>query len=233
MSIYAIADVHLSHTVEKPMEIFGSAWEDHTRRLEACWKKTVADGDLVLIPGDISWAMQLEDAKEDLAFLDALPGKKLLLRGNHDYWWSSYTKVKQLLPDSIGAIQNNAVLRGNVAIGGTRGWTSPNSAAFSQDDRKIYERELGRLRLSLAAMPEGCEKLVMLHYPPLDDKLADTPFTLLLEEYGVCDVVYGHLHGPAHHSAFSGVHHGVRYHFASADYLSFCPLLIRKEQSAP
>lgn len=226
MRIFAIADLHLSFSVEKPMDVFGDAWADHTERLKAAWTEEVGADDLVLIPGDISWAMALPDAAADLVFIDALPGKKILLRGNHDYWWSSYQKVKSILPESIEAIQNNALMFNDIAIGGTRGWLSPANNAFTAADQKIYDREIGRLQLSLGAMPQSSKKLVMLHFPPLDDKQRETPVSYMLEQYGVSDVVYGHLHGAAHKAAFVGEKNGVRYHFAAADYLGFSPLRI-------
>lgn len=223
MRIFAIGDLHLSFSSDKPMEVFGAAWENHVERLENAWQQTVREDDLVLIPGDISWAMHLQDAAEDLAFIGRLNGTKLLLRGNHDYWWSSLTQVRRALPAGVYAIQNDARVFGNYAIGGTRLWTPPNPQQTAED-QKIYARELARLELSLSAMPKDAEKIVMMHFPPFDEKHADSPVTELLEQYGVRHAIYAHLHGKAHKLAFSGERNGVNYIFAAADYLQFCPI---------
>ena len=193
-------------------------------RLAEAWARDVAEEDLVLIPGDISWAMQLAEAARDLAFLSGLPGKKVLLRGNHDYWWNSYRQVCDSLPPGVYAVQNNALRFDEVAVAGSRGWLSPLHNAFSEEtDRKIFERELGRLRLSLSRLPEGTVNLVMLHFPPFSEKGEPTEFVRALEEFQVTHVVYGHLHGAAGKSAFSGQRNGIHYHFVSADYLTFSP----------
>lgn len=223
MRIFAIGDLHLSFSCDKPMEVFGSLWEHHVERLEEAWQRTVGEEDLVLIPGDISWAMHLADAAEDLAFIGRLNGTKLLLRGNHDYWWSSLTQVRRALPAGVYAIQNDARVFGDYAIGGTRLWMPPNPQT-TPEDRKIYARELARLELSLAAMPKDAEKIVMMHFPPFDEHHADSPVTELLEQYGVRHAIYAHLHGKAHKLAFSGERNGVNYVFAAADYLQFCPI---------
>ena len=222
MRVFAIGDVHLSFGAEKPMDIFGAAWSDHAARLEAAWRSTVSPGDLVLIPGDISWAMRLADALPDFAFLDALPGKKLLLRGNHDYWWSSLAKVRAALPPSIRAIQNDSACYPGLSVAGTRGWISPGAQAFSADDEKIYARELLRLELSLKTLPKAGRRIAMLHFPPFADG-KPTAFCTLLSRYGVEKVVYGHLHGHAHASAFEGTADGVEYIFVAGDRLGFCP----------
>lgn len=222
MHIYAIGDLHLSFSAPKPMDVFGG-WDGHVSRLTQAWRACVKAEDAVLIPGDISWAMQLSGAQPDLDFIGSLPGNKILLRGNHDYWWASKTRVEAALPESVRLIQNDACTVGCYAVGGTRGWLLPNAAGFHEADRKIFDRELMRLSLSLAAMPEGKRRLVMLHYPPLTAQQRDTEVTALLEAANVERVVYAHLHGPAHKSAFEGVHNGVTYELVSADYLQFMP----------
>ena len=236
MRIFALADAHLSLGADKPMDIFGAAWENHAERLRAAWSETVGEEDLVLVPGDISWAMTLENAKPDLAFLGALPGKKLLLRGNHDYWWSSATKVRTFLPEGMRIIQNDALVYGDFVIGGSRGWTFPGGeplpGAEESRDRHIYTRELMRMEMSLAAMPAGRRRVFMTHFPPCDRAHPDTEVTALMERYGVETVVYGHLHGPSHRMAFIGEHNGVRYAFAAADYLDFRPLCIAETEDA-
>lgn len=226
MRIFAIGDLHLSGAVEKPMDVFGPAWNDHAGRLSRAWRESVGADDLVLIPGDISWAMQLTDALPDLAFLETLPGKKLLLRGNHDYWWSSVSKVRASLPPSVSALQNGAATYGAFSIGGTRGWTCPGFSPLSAEDDKIYRRELGRMKLSLDAMEPGRRKLVMLHFPPFPDKMRASGFTELFEQYGVERVVYAHLHGAAHKNAYEGTLEGVTYTFVAGDYLGFQPRLL-------
>lgn len=231
MRVFAISDLHLSFAADKPMDLFGEAWRDHVERLSAAWRETVREDDLVLIPGDISWSIRLQDAAADLAFVGGLPGQKLLLRGNHDYWWSSLVQVRRALPPSVRALQNDALTVGAFAIGGTRGWTLPAQAdaqagARESDDARLYRRELLRLSLSLSKLEAGKRRIAMLHYPPLDSQHRDTEVTALLEQAGVEVAVYGHLHGPAHRGAFNGVHNGIRYALVAADYLQFRPLLI-------
>ena len=223
MKVFAIGDLHLSFAKEKPMDLFGNNWADHPERIRSAWTKLVGDEDLVLIPGDISWAMRLEDALPDLSFIDSLPGQKLLLRGNHDYWWSSPTKIRSVLPSSVRILQNESFRAGTISISGTRLWTAPGSKGFGEDDEKIYARELGRLKLSLDAAGNDGRKLVMTHYPPFSDKSGPTPVTEMLEAYGVSVCVYGHLHGAAHRLAFEGEKNGVLYRLVSSDYLGFSP----------
>lgn len=223
MRVFAIADVHLSFDTQKPMDVFGGAWTDHPQRLKAAWTECVRDEDIVLVAGDISWAMQLSHAARDLEFLSALPGTKLILRGNHDYWWSSVSKVRAALPPAVRAIQNDAVTIGDISFGGTRGWNLPGAAGFTAEDEKIYRRELGRLELSLNAMDKDKRRIAMLHYPPFDQRRGGSEMSELLEASGVSDCVYGHLHGAAHKGAFCGIHGGVKYHFVAGDYLAFQP----------
>ena len=226
MRVFAISDVHLSLGVEnKSMDVFGTGWARHIQRLQEGWRDTVAPGDLVLLAGDISWAMYRQDAREDLFFLHTLPGTKVLLRGNHDFWWSGYSKVLSMLPPSLKAVQNNALRLGDICICGTRGWTAPGTAGFSEEeDRKLFEREKVRLRLSLEQLPkDGTLNLCMLHYPPFTEKGEPTDMVHILEEYPVQLVVYGHLHGKSGWSAFQGLYGETEYHFTSADALHFVP----------
>lgn len=233
MRVFAIGDLHLSQAAEKPMDLFGERWLHHASRLAQRWSERVGPEDLVLIPGDISWAMHLREALPDFAFIDALPGRKLLLRGNHDYWWSSLSKVNAALPPGMRAIQNNAVVYPGFSVGGTRGWTCPGGQGFTPEDEKIYLREAGRLELSIKDMPEGKPKLIMMHFPPFTEKNGDTAFTRLLTRAGVDTVVYGHLHGSAHKLAFQGEREGVDYVFVSGDYLDFAPRLIWEFPHSP
>lgn len=223
--IFAIGDLHLSHEVpDKAMDVFGAHWQDHAARIRDAWQATVGQDDLVLLPGDFSWAMHLNDTKADFQYLSELNGKKVLLRGNHDYWWSSITKVRSVLPEGVYAVQNDVLSFGSVHVGGTRGWLLPHTNAFSeQKDRKIYEREVGRLRLSLDAMPEEGLRIVMLHYPPFAEDGTPSDFVPLLEQANVHHVVYGHLHGKTGNAAFEGERNGIFYHLVSSDRLQFCP----------
>jgi len=226
MQIYAIADLHLSLTAEKPMDVFGEAWRGHAEKLERNWRETVSSEDLVLIPGDISWAMQLQAALPDLSFIGDLPGKKILLKGNHDYWWSAIGRVRSMLPNGMRALQNDSFVEEGIGICGSRGWLCPGSSNFSQDDEKIYLRELDRLSLSLQSLPSLPQvetKIAMLHFPPFSDKDRGSGFTERLEAAGVKIVVYGHLHGEANRYAFEGEKNGVIYHCVAADKLDFAP----------
>ena len=223
MQIYAIADLHLSLTAEKPMDVFGEAWRGHAEKLERNWRETVGEEDLVLIPGDISWAMQLSAALPDLSFIGALPGRKILLKGNHDYWWSAIGRVRATLPAGMRALQNDSFVEDGVGICGSRGWLCPGSSNFSQDDEKIYLRELDRLTLSLQSLPPVETKIAMLHFPPFSDKDRASGFSERLEAAGVTIAVYGHLHGEANRYAFEGEKNGITYHCVAADKLDFTP----------
>ena len=223
MQIYAIADLHLSLTSEKPMDVFGEAWRGHAEKLERNWRERVQADDLVLVPGDISWAMQLSAALPDLSFIGNLPGKKILLKGNHDYWWSAIGRVRSNLPEGMRALQNDSIVEGGIGICGTRGWLCPGSNNFSAEDQKIYLRELDRLSLSLASLPPVETKIAMLHFPPFADKEKGSGFTERLETAGVQIAIYGHLHGEANRYAFEGERNGIYYHCVAADKLDFMP----------
>ena len=227
MSVYALGDLHLSEAAQKPMDVFGAHWEHHQQRIEIAWKETIEEGDLVLIPGDISWAMTLDEAAPDLAWISGLPGTKVMIRGNHDYWWNGIGKVRAELKSGLYAIQNDAMAAHGYAVCGTRGWLLPSHPKFSPEDEAIYRREAQRLRLSLEKARElSLPILAMLHYPPVGKLGEDTLFSNLLEEFGVSTCVYGHLHGPAHRFAVEGECRGVNYHLVSADFIQFQPLLI-------
>ncbi len=222
MDIYAIGDLHLPGGENKPMDVFGPHWEGHFERIRRDWLQKVKDDDAVLIPGDISWAMQTEAALQDLAAIGALPGKKILLRGNHDYWWCGITRLRELLPEGMYALQNDALRLEDTAFCGTRGWTLPGRDGAPEDE-KIYQRELLRMRMSLErAVQLRADRLVVLcHYPPLGEGGAETPLSLLLEQFPVDDVVYGHLHGQSLRGAVTGRVRGIRYHCVSCDGLGF------------
>lgn len=231
MGIWAISDLHLSLGVgvNKPMDIFGPEWEDHLERIKIGWINKVQEEDLVIIPGDISWAMRMEEAREDLYFIAALPGSKLILRGNHDYWWNSVSKVRAALPPGVYALQNDHFAWEGWAISGTRGWVCPGEARFDPlQDEKIYHREVARLELSLESALNGGFKRIMavLHYPPFNMQRDGSGFTRLMAEYGVEICIYGHLHAEAKNSAFEGFMGNTEYKFVSADKLGFVPLRI-------
>lgn len=221
--LFAIGDLHLPGGMGKPMDVFGLQWEAHFDRIAAHWRSAVSENDIVLIPGDISWAMHLRDAMEDLRAIAALPGRKILIRGNHDYWWGSISQLRSALPEGMYALQNDAVVIDGIAFSGSRGWTQPTGPE-DQDNAKLYARELMRMELSLQAArrqsPLG-PLVALTHFPPTDAQGSQTPMTELFSRYAVSDVVYGHLHDQAADYAFSGSIHGVRYHFVSCDGLDF------------
>ncbi|MGM9520151.1 MAG: metallophosphoesterase [Phascolarctobacterium sp.] len=224
MNIYAIGDLHLSgEPPAKPMEIFGEHWLGHKEKIKNNWLATVADEDVVIICGDISWAMGVKNAAEDLAWLAQLPGRKLLLRGNHDYWWSSLAKMQQLYGEHFEFIQNDCTMVENIAICGTRGWVLPSAENFTAGDEKIYKREALRLELSLEA---ACKHnpaaiIVAMHYPPLFAADEHTLFTDLMEKYHVNHCVYGHIHGENHVLTFESEREGVNYKLVSCDTQGF------------
>ena len=223
MSLFAMGDLHLSFAKEKPMDIFGKQWERHWDKIRNSWLAQITSEDTVLLPGDISWAMDLEEVVADMDFLQQLPGKKILVRGNHDYWWSSASKVRSAFP-AVTFLQNDSATWEDYFICGTRGWVCPNDSRFTPHDQKIYEREQVRLRLSLEqAMQKGANKIiVMLHFPPINDKKEASGFTEILERYPVEKVIYGHLHGEHSFSAgLMGMYHGIEYQLVSSDFLDF------------
>jgi hypothetical protein len=208
------------------MDIFGGWWVNHTETLSAHWLSGIKDTDTIIIPGDISWALKLEEAKADLDWLEAMPGKKVLVKGNHDLWWTSIQKLKDLY-ESITFIQNSCAVYEDYALCGTRGWLCPGESGFDSHDEKIYRRELGRLELSLkSAKARGLSRIIgILHYPPTNEKLEGSGFTELFEAYGVSKVVYGHLHGEeAFKYGIQGERNGVSYHLVACDYLACEPL---------
>lgn len=228
MGLFVIGDLHLSIGVNKPMDIFGEQWVEHHTKIQKNWMKMIEEDDTVLIPGDISWAMSMEEAMKDLMWIQALPGRKILLRGNHDYWWSSVTKLNALF-ENMFFLQNNYFSYKSYAICGSRGWICPNENKFTQQDQKVYERELHRLKLSLdAAVKKGYEEIiVMTHYPPTNDRLESSGFTEIYEAYNVKKVVYGHLHGQdSFKGGLQGEYNGISYYLTSCDYLDFKPLQI-------
>lgn len=222
MRFFAISDLHISTTEDKPMDVFGSTWANYLEKIISDWQAKVADDDVVFIAGDLSWAMQLENAVKDLSKIAALKGKKIVIRGNHDYWWKSLSRVRQALPEFI-VLQNDAVKIGNVVVCGSRGWTVEGANDFTEQDKKLYLRETERLRLALCSaekLRENGDKLVVLtHYPPFNVRRENSLFTDLFEQNGVDAVIYGHLHGKDSRTDLVLEKNGIKYYLTSCDKL--------------
>ena len=222
MAIYAISDLHLSKAVpNKSMEFFGKDWENYEQRLDENWRKTVKEDDTVLIPGDISWALDLNAAYEDFAYINSLPGNKIIIKGNHDYYFSTLTKVNKFLKDNnfnkIKILNNNSFFVEGINICGFRGWG--NTEDDKVDDHKVFLRELVRLELSLCSIPEENKQgdiLVMTHFPPFKHEIQ-----MLFKKYNVKKCIYGHLHGEGHYMVREGDIDGVEYKMVSGDYTQF------------
>lgn len=234
MKVFAISDLHLSFETDKPMDVFGEKWENYEEKVKDSVKKLVGDDDLLLIAGDISWAMQMDETQKDFEYLAGLNGKKLIVRGNHDYWWKSISGIRELLePNGVYALQNDSVKFGNFVIAGTRGWVVPeNGKGMSEQDEKIYKRELLRLEMALQDASKKVENdnnqvlIVMLHFPPFNSTLDDSDFTKLLEKYNVKICVYGHLHGKTKYSVHTTEKNGIKYILSSCDKIGFTPILV-------
>lgn len=225
MALYTISDLHLGFNVEKPMDIFGDKWKNHSEKIRENWINKITDEDMVLIAGDISWSLKEQDSKYDLDWINELPGKKIISKGNHDYWWGSISKLNAMY-ENTKFLQNNFYVYEDYAICGTRGWMCPAGDKYTTKDEKIYNREQIRLRLSLeAAKKKGFEKIiVMLHYPPTNEKFEESEFTKIIKEYAVEKVIYGHLHGPVLlGNVLNGYLDGIEYILSSADYIDFNP----------
>ena len=225
MNIYAISDLHLSLTSNKPMDVFGGNWEGHFEKIKSDWLEKVKPEDVVLISGDTSWAMKLSDALVDLRAIAELPGKKVFIRGNHDYWWNGITKLRDSAPDDTFVfLQTDAVRIGKYVIVGSRGWTCPGSTDYTEQDQKLYLRESERFRLAFLdgekLREEGDTMVAMIHYPPFNLKGEDSLFTELFEKNGVDKVVFGHLHGAAYFPLKSE-RRGVEYILTSCDKTAF------------
>jgi predicted phosphohydrolase len=227
MALYAISDLHLALSVDKPMDVFGDNWYKHDEKIKNNWMDIVSDEDTVLIGGDISWSINMEEGLKELQWIHELPGRKIIIKGNHDYWWGSISKLNNLY-DNISFIQNNFFNYEDYAICGTRGWTCPGGDKYTAKDEKIYKRELIRLKLSLdSAKKMGYNKYIcMIHYPPTNEKFEGSGFTEILEEYKVEKVIYGHLHGNSLNRVLNGCRNGVEYIMTSSDYLDFKPIKI-------
>jgi len=230
MAIYAISDLHLSKAVDKPMDIFGGGWENYMDKIEENWNNMVSEEDWVLVCGDLSWATYLEEAVADFEFLYSLPGKKILCKGNHDYWWTTLNKMNKFIGekgfDNIFFLHNNSFVCQSVGVCGTRGWLSPDSPGFTQHDAKIFNRELGRLELSFKDLKnkDYSETVVMLHYPPFYPGKGSREFLDIMKGYGVAKCIYGHLHGQALRDAVEGLVEGIEFVPTSCDKLGFKPI---------
>ena len=235
MKVFSISDPHLSLTCDKPMNIFGPTWEGHWEKICEDWKSKVCDDDIVLIAGDISWAMKLEDAICDIREIDKLPGKKIFIRGNHDYWWKSLSVIRTTFPDDCFVIQNDSLKIGNYIFCGTRGWTVPEKEPFSEEDKKMLNREAERLKLSVKSakekMQDGDKLVCMIHYPPFNSKLESSVFTDLMEQYGVNKCVYGHLHGENSRGVKYLAKNGIEYYLTSCDKVQNQLVLIYDEEN--
>lgn len=224
MALYAMGDTHLSLSAQKPMDVFGGAWTGYVDKIKKGFEG-IGSEDIVVLCGDISWGMGLEEAKEDFAFLDSLPGgQKILLKGNHDYWWNTASKMERFFAENgfstLKILHNNCYFYDDIALCGTRGWFYEETG-----DQKVFLRELHRLEASLKAAGDR-EKLCFLHYPPLYQGYTCPEIMQLLEIYGVKQCFYGHLHGGSHRLAIEGARNGVEYRLVAADFVNFTPVKI-------
>ncbi|CAM3745682.1 metallophosphoesterase [Deinococcus saxicola] len=229
MRVFAIADLHLAYVTPKPMTVFGPQWAGHPEAIYDRWRETVRPGDLVLLPGDLSWAMRLPDAMTDLARVADLPGIKVLLRGNHDYWWPTPSKLRAALPPGMLAVHNDAVRVENVVVCGTRGWNTPGYMPLNDEDARLLSREAQRLILSVEAAGKlrqpGDHFLMMLHYPPASAPYPPNPLTAVIEAARPELIAYGHLHGVPIEKSMRHVG-GIPAHLVAADGLKFTPRLL-------
>lgn len=221
MNIYAISDLHMSVANPKPMDVFGSCWNNYLEIIRKDWLKKVDTEDVVLISGDISWAMNTADALKDMEYFRDLPGRKIFIRGNHDYWWKSISRIREAVPEGCIMLQNDAVRIGNYVFCGSRSWLVPGSPDFNESDKKLYLREIERLRLAFfkaQELKEEGDKIVCLtHYPPFNVRREPNEITELIEQNGVSAVVYGHLHGKDVRADKIVKRNSVLYYLASCD----------------
>ena len=228
MAVYAIADLHLSFGTDKPMDVF-SGWTNYTERIRNNWQKLIGENDTVVIAGDVSWAMKLSETDADFRFIDSLNGHKIILKGNHDYWWSTKAKMDKYIAekgfDSISILHNNYYLADGTALCGSRGWFYD---AEADADMLILNREVGRLRMSIEpALRDGYEPVVFLHYPPIYNNTECGEILDVLKEYNIKKCFYGHIHGGnAAKKAFIGEKYGINFKLIACDYLGFTPLAI-------
>lgn len=225
MSLFAISDLHLSLNSNKPMDIFGPAWCDHYLKIKENWNKKIKDDDYVLIAGDISWAMKMDEAKADIDFIHNLNGNKIIIKGNHDYWWNSIKKLNSMYSDMY-FIQNTFAKYQDYGICGTRGWINLNNT--QEHDEKVYRREAMRLKMSLdSAKKGGLNKfIVMMHYPPVTKVSVSREFIDILLEYNVEKLIYGHIHSDSKEICMNGMYEGIDFLCTSADIINFDPITV-------
>lgn len=225
MAIYTIADLHLSFNTNKPMDIFGQNWQNYEEKIKQNWLENVTENDIVILPGDFSWAMYLDETEKDFKFINDLPGKKILLKGNHDYWWSTVTRMRKYLKEkefkNIDFLYNNSYEFKNKIIVGTRGWT----ISEEQEDRRLTKREVDRLELSIkdgiAKYGENKEIIAFMHYPPVTKNYMNTDYIKLMKKYNIKKCFYGHLHGNSIQDAIEGIVDGIQLKLVSSDGLDF------------
>ncbi len=228
MAIYALADLHLSFGADKPMDVFGPKWENYTERIKENWQSTVSNDDLVIIPGDVSWATYLSEAYDDFKFINDLSGRKVIIKGNHDYWWTTLKKMEEFLAenqfDTIKILNNTAMAFEDAAICGTRGWSVQENN--DEDDERIIDREKKRLILTLEeALKLKKERLIVgIHYPPFDRQGEENGFLEIMRNYDVDICVYGHLHSYAHKNAVEGDVNGINLRLVAGDFVDFTPV---------
>lgn len=233
MGLFAISDLHLSSDNKKSMEVFGDKWFNYMERIKNNWKDNITEDDTIIIPGDVSWAMYLNESIDDFKYLNSLPGKKIILKGNHDYWWETLNKLNNFLQNNnfknIFFLYNNSVLYEDILICGTRGWLSPDSPDFTQQDLKIFNREVNRLKLSLeSGKNKNYRKIIVaIHYPPFNKSgELNKDIEELFKQYNVSMCIYGHLHGDSQNLAIEGLVNGTEFKMVCADYLNFMPYKI-------
>lgn len=225
MAIYTIADLHLSFNTDKPMDIFGANWKNYEEKIKQDWQSKVKKEDIIILPGDFSWAMYLDETERDFEFMNNLPGKKILLKGNHDYWWSTLTSMRKYLKEkefeNIDFLYNNSYKFENKIIVGTRGWT----ISEEQEDIRLTKREVDRLELSIrdgiAKYGEDKEIIAFLHYPPVTQRYMDTDYIKLMKKYNIKRCFYGHLHASSIQDAVEGNVNGIELKLVSSDGLDF------------
>lgn len=233
MSIFALSDLHLSFAVDKPMEVFDPVWKNHAEKIKENWNNVIKDSDTVLIPGDISWGLSLDEVKPDLDYIESLNGSKIIGKGNHDLWWKSINKLSGSY-GSLSFLKSGYIIAEGYAVCGTKGYACPGSEDFKEPERdmKLYLREAGRLEASVKSAAEeglaGDKIIVMLHYPPTNEKKENSLFTDIIKYYNIKTVVYGHLHSNRKYDySLSGTVDGAYYSLVSTDFLNHTPLKIK------
>lgn len=228
--IFAIGDLHLPLGIDKPMDIFGSRWENYVQRIHDNWQAVVGADDTVIIPGDFSWATYIEQAERDFDFLEGLNGRKIIIKGNHDYWWTTMTKMNEFKNSrgykSFGFLQNNSFTADGVSVCGTRGWIYPGFGGFGKEDEKYFAREAMRLEMSIKSA-ETDEIYVFMHYPPTSRAGEDNQVTEVMKKYNVKKCFYGHLHGASHGNRIPEINGDIHYYLVASDYLEFMPKCVK------